>query len=86
MLSPKMLKKSFAKVEKDNWMLRSFLKGQDEDEVDRIVNGLHRELFAGYDCVACSNCCKVIAAKVEDDEIGAIAKKLGLTDEEFKDK
>lgn len=56
-LSPGKLKKAFKIVEEENWMLRAFLKGQDSDEVDRVVNNLHMELFDGFDCVACSNCC-----------------------------
>lgn len=45
MLSPQNLIKAFARVEEENWLLRSFLKCQEPDEVDRIVNKLHRELF-----------------------------------------
>lgn len=86
MLAPEKLKKAFAKVEEENWMLRSFLKGQEPDEVDRIVNGLHKELFDGFDCVACSNCCKAIVPLIEENEINAISSRLALTTAEFKSK
>ena len=85
MLSPEKLVKAFAKVEEENWLLRAFLKAQEPDEVDKIVNMLHRELFAGFDCVACSNCCKTIVPFVETKEIQLIASKLGLTSEAYKD-
>lgn len=86
MLAPEKLKKAFAKVEEENWMLRSFLKGQEPDEVDRIVNGLHKELFDGFDCVACSNCCKAIVPLIEENEINDISSRLALTTAEFKSK
>lgn len=84
MLQPDKLKKTFGKVEEENWMLRAFLKNQNPDEVDRIVNDMHRKLFDGFDCIACSNCCKTIVPIVEENEIGAISLKLGLTCDEFK--
>jgi len=36
-LSPDKLEKAFSKVEKENWMLRAFLKDQEPEELDRIV-------------------------------------------------
>ena len=86
MLSPEKLKKAFEKVEEENWMIRTFLKGQEPEEVDRIVHSLHKELFDGFDCVACSNCCKAIVPIIEENEINAISSKIGLTCEDFKNK
>lgn len=86
MLAPEKLKKAFEKVEEDNWMLRAFLKGQDPKEVDRIVHGLHKELFDEFDCVKCSNCCKAIVPIIEENEINPISSKLRLTCEDFKNK
>ena len=48
MLSPDKLEKALSKVEKENWMLRAFLKGQEPEELDRIVNNMHKELFGGF--------------------------------------
>jgi hypothetical protein len=84
MLSPDKLQKAFKRVEEENWMLRAFLKGQDPDEMDSIVHNLHKELFEGYDCIACSNCCKAIVPIVEENEIKAISAQLKLTAAEFK--
>jgi len=85
-LPPEKLKKAFKKVEDENWILRAFLKEQEPDDVDRLVNNLHKELFEGFDCVVCSNCCKSIVPVVEENEIQVISKRLGMTDVAFKDK
>lgn len=84
MLAPEKLKAEFEKVEEEYWLLRSFLTGQKPNEVDKIVNRLHRELFAGFDCVACSNCCKEIVPVLEEKKICAISAKLGLSPEAYK--
>ena len=86
MLIPNKLIKAFKKVEDENWELRSFLKEQDADEVDSLVNQLHKELFEGFDCVACSNCCKEIVPEIEDDEIAPISKRLGIDEIDFRNK
>jgi Fe-S-cluster containining protein len=44
---------------------------------------LHKELFAGYDCSKCSNCCKVLTITLEDDEVAAIARFLGQSAGDF---
>lgn len=86
MLSPDKLEKALSKVEKENWMLRAFLKGQEPEELDRIVNNMHKELFGGVDCVACSNCCRAISPIVEEKEINTISSKLGLNADDFRSK
>ena len=83
MLAPEKLKKAFQKVEDENWMLRAFLKGQDEDELDELVHSMHQELFQSYNCISCSNCCKEIVPIIEDNEIQAISLKLGISFDEF---
>jgi hypothetical protein len=86
MLTPDKLKKAFKKVEDENWVMRAFLKGQEPEEVDKFVNGLHKELFKVVDCVACSNCCKEIVPTIEENEIQTISARLGIADAEFKEK
>lgn len=86
MLHPKKLRRAFAMVEDEIWEFRSFLKGQDEDEVDKLARQLHKELFGGYDCIACSNCCKDIIPEIDEREIRTISEKLGMEKEEFKNR
>lgn len=86
MLPPDKLKSAFNKVEEENWMLRAFLKEQDPDEVDSIVHSLHKELFEGFDCIECSNCCKAIAPIVKENQIKIISAQLNQTPAEFTSK
>ncbi len=84
MLSPDKLARVFKKVEDDNWDFRSFLKGQDEKELDKLVHKMHKELFKDTDCISCSNCCRKIVPILEDKDIPAISSKLGISTEVFK--
>ncbi|AEF93170.1 protein of unknown function UPF0153 [Desulfotomaculum nigrificans CO-1-SRB] len=84
MLAPDKLKEKFKKVSKENWLFRTFLKGQEPDELDRLVNEMHKELFSKMDCVACSNCCKTIVPVLKNDDILRIANHLELSADEFK--
>ncbi len=86
MLSPDKLTNAFAKVEEENWLLRGFLKEQSPNQVDKIVNRLHQEVFSKIDCSACSNCCKKIVPILEEKDIQRISSKIGLTSDEYKDK
>ena len=55
--------------ERENYKFRSFLKGQDNDQVDKIVNRLHDEIVAQIDCTECGNCCNVLRPAVTEKEI-----------------
>ncbi|MEW5784402.1 MAG: hypothetical protein AB1767_04865 [Bacillota bacterium] len=61
MLPPDKLDRASAEVAEENGLFRTFLKGRSAAEVDDIVHGFHQDLFGSFDCVTCSNCCKVIA-------------------------
>jgi len=86
MLKPGKLKNAFKKVEEENWMFRAFLKEREPDELDRLVNSMHHELFKDIDCVACSNCCKTIIPVLTENDISRISGVLGVTVFAFKDK
>lgn len=85
MLEPGKLEKAFPKVENENWEFRSFLKAQDEDEVDRLVNMLHQELFSQMDCNSCSNCCKLSGIPLNKKDIDRISKRLDISAADFQD-
>ena len=60
------------------------MKGHaDSDELDRQFLELHNELFEGYDCCKCANCCKAYNVAVEEAEVGPIAAFLGIAPEDF---
>ncbi len=85
MLKPSEVKKAFARMEDENYAFRAYLKRHaDEEELDKQFLALHRELFAGYDCNACRNCCKEYEAAFEEAEIGPAAACLGLTETDFR--
>ncbi|MFO7952699.1 MAG: YkgJ family cysteine cluster protein [Bacillota bacterium] len=86
MISPEKLKEASEKVEKDNMILRSFLKGRDEKEVDDLFNTLHKQLFEEIDCLQCMNCCKEMTIPLREKDITNISSKLGLSRKEFKAK
>jgi uncharacterized protein len=86
MLEPGKLEKAFAKVEEENWMFRSFLKGQNEGKIDKLVHQMHQELFQQIDCLACSNCCKVISPALNKKEINEISGRLSMNADEFSKK
>ncbi|MCL1848090.1 MAG: YkgJ family cysteine cluster protein [Clostridiales bacterium] len=75
-----------AKAE-ENAAFRAFLKAHaDGDELDRHFHQLHEELFAGYDCCGCNNCCSIYAVAVREDEAEAIAGFLGMRTQAFAER
>ena len=61
-----------------------FLKSRaDSDELDEQFLELHNELFTGYDCCKCNNCCKAYDTILENDEIVKISSYLGKTEDDF---
>ena len=84
MIQPSKVESAAEKKEDENWRFRTFLKNHaDVDELDEHFFALHNELFNGYDCSKCRNCCRSYNAELRDDEIGPIAATLGLSKEDF---
>ncbi|MFO7978932.1 MAG: YkgJ family cysteine cluster protein [Bacteroidales bacterium] len=59
--------------EEENFDFRSFLKGQDSDEVDQVVHRLHHEIASQIDCRQCGNCCKWLRPCVTRQEIETLS-------------
>ena len=84
MIEPSKVKTAAEKKEDENWKFRTFLKGHaDEDELDKQFLALHNELFVGYDCNQCRNCCRSYDVELNDEEIEPIAILLGLSKDTF---
>jgi len=84
MISPSKVYEAAQKVEDKNYKLRAFLKNRaDYDVLDRQFAELHEELFAGYDCRQCANCCRNNGVTLEDGEAEVIASRLGITEDAF---
>ena len=84
MLAPKDVPAAAAKLEDENLRFRTFLKiHANPDELDQQFLTLHRELFAGYDCCQCGNCCRRYSTILSEEEIDVISAYLGMTRQIF---
>lgn len=72
------------------WMMiqdRIYLKGNaDQKELDERFHRLYRELFVGYDCSRCRNCCKMNHGSIPENDVPRSAEHMGLTKEQFVEK
>ena len=86
MLRPNEVKKAAKAIADDNIRFRSFLKNHaDEEELDKQFLELHNELFTGYDCKKCRNCCKMYKGAFREDELEKAAGHLNITEDQFID-
>ena len=53
---------------------------------DKWKEILEKELFAGYDCSRCRNCCKMYRGSIPEEDLARDAEYLGLTKEQFIEK
>jgi len=59
-------------------------KMKNERAVDRAARERHDEAFSIIDCTRCANCCKTISPLFFEEDIRRIAKRLGMTETDFK--
>lgn len=84
MISPSNVSAAAAEREDENLRFRIFLKNHaDPDELDRQFLALHKELFAGYDCCRCGNCCRIYSTTLTEEEIVNTSAYLDLTRQQF---
>ena len=77
MVSPKEVYEEAKKKEDENLLFRNFLKANaDERELDKQFRRLHNEIFSGYDCDKCRNCCKEYDIFIPEQDLERDAKKL----------
>ena len=87
MIIPGEVRKAAKKKEKENLRFRSFLKKHaDDEDLDKQFAALHKELFEEYNCGQCANCCREYSTVLEENEMIAISKFLGMTEEAFREK
>jgi hypothetical protein len=72
--------------EKENYSFRIFLKGQDDEKVDRIVKRLNERISSLIDCTKCGNCCNLLSPSLSELEIEKLAKLEGYTSSEYKNR
>ena len=84
MISPSKINTIAEKYEDENIAFRRFLKARaDSDKLDAQFRELHNELFAGYDCCKCNNCCRAYAVVLDDNDIEAISQHLSQSKSDF---
>lgn len=84
MISSRKVKFNAKKKRNENYEFRIFLKeNADEKELDEQFHRLHNELFAGYDCSRCRNCCKMYHGSIPKMDVFRAAEHMGLTEEQF---
>ncbi len=69
--------------EAENLKFRSFLKGQDSDQVDQIVHELYEEVIEHIDCTKCANCCIELETCFQKEELEQLTKHLNIDKKEF---
>ncbi len=72
--------------EDENYSFRAFLKGQDTEEIDRIVHRLNQNISDQIDCTKCGNCCAKLSPTIKSDDISRIAVRLEMNAEEVEEK
>jgi uncharacterized protein len=56
------------------------------NQVDRIANESHEEVFSCIDCTNCANCCKTLSPQVSQTDIKRISAFLQISETEFIEK
>lgn len=86
MLNPDQVQQEAKKKENENIRFRSYLKNHaDVKKLDQDFARLHKELFSGYDCSKCRNCCKMYNGSIPEEDLEQDAALLGITKEQFID-
>lgn len=84
MIPPRKVKFEAKKRENENLRFRTFLKcNADAEELDKQFADLHKEIFSGYDCSRCRNCCKEYRGEILSEDIKIDAEFLHMTEAEF---
>lgn len=73
--------------EAEDWRFRTFLKiklNLTDAELDAQVQEMTDTVWKEIDCLTCGNCCKTLQIVVGDKDIQRLARRLGITPQEFK--
>lgn len=74
--------------EEENFRFRQFLKTRcslEPGEIDQQVFELTRRVWAGIDCTSCANCCGEVKPTFSEEEVGRLARRLGMERQQFID-
>ena len=71
--------------EDKNFEFRAFLKGQDPDKIDEIVQRLNFEISNQIDCTTCGNCCMKLKPFITEQDIKSLSQRLNFSPQQVKD-
>lgn len=77
-ITPERLKELAASLKQENAQLFKRLKKLSSDKVDSHFHSAHHEVFEGFDCLTCANCCKSISPMISHRDVDRMAKGLGI--------
>jgi Fe-S-cluster containining protein len=71
---------------RENYHFRYFLKGGrvPDEEIDRMVNELYRDISSAIDCTKCSKCCRIKQAGLDGEDIEILSQGIGISSDEFR--
>lgn len=69
----------------ENFEFRAFLKGQNLDKIDKIVQRLNLEISNQIDCTTCGNCCMNLKPCITEQDIKILSQKLNFSPQQVED-
>ena len=84
---PTRIKQLAIERDRDNWNFFRVLKHSprfSEAKVDSVAEQAGKAAEREMDCTTCGECCRDISVPVIEEEIGRLAKRLGITAQEFR--
>jgi Fe-S-cluster containining protein len=67
-----------------NYRFRSFLKGKNSTQIDRVVHELYDFYSSKIDCTKCGNCCTVMKPQILKKDLKSLSLAANRTIDEFK--
>ena len=72
-------------LEDQNLEFRAFLKGQNPDKIDKIVQRLNFEISNQIDCTTCGNCCMKLKPFITEQDIKTLSQRLSFSPQQVND-
>ena len=69
----------------ENDHFQSFLKNQNEEEIDLLIQGLNDSITPQIDCTKCGNCCKSLMIHITAEETVQLSDHLKISVDQIKE-
>lgn len=86
MISVEELNNAVNAVQNENKKFFQKIKQRKPRNLDTVIQEIHEEVFAEYDCLTCANCCKTISPIIKTRDIERIARHLRMSVSQFIEK